>query len=338
MSADVPLLRVEGLQKSFPVRRSLADRIRLQPAQRAVAVDGISLDVRRGDTLGIVGESGSGKTTLARLLLRLLPADGGSIRFAGEEVTTAGTSELRRIRRRMQMVYQDPYSSLNPRIRVGAAIAEPAVVHGVVTKEQAAAHVEEMLNLVGLSASAAERFPRQLSGGQRQRVAIARALSLRPEFLIADEPVSALDVSIQAQILNLLDDLLQSLNLTTVFIAHQLGVVRHISNRVAIMYLGRIVETGPTERVFTAPQHPYTAGLLAAAPRPDPALRHRKPAVRGDIPSSLRIPSGCRFRTRCPYAIDRCAVDDPALAPVEPEHTVACHVLPFRESLQKEAV
>jgi len=338
VSADEPLLRVEGLLKSFPVRRSLADRIRLQPAQRAVAVDGVSLDVRRGDTLGIVGESGSGKTTLARLLVRLLPADGGSIRFAGEEVTGAGASELRRIRRRMQMVFQDPYSSLNPRIKVGAAIAEPAVVHGVVTKDQAAAHVEEMLGLVGLPASAAGRYPRQLSGGQRQRVAIARALSLRPEFLIADEPVSALDVSIQAQILNLLDDLLQSLNLTTVFIAHQLGVVRHISNRVAIMYLGRIVETGPTERVFTAPQHPYTAGLLAAAPRPDPALRHRKPAVRGDIPSPLRIPSGCRFRTRCPYAIDRCAVDDPALAPVEPDHAVACHVLPFHESLQKEAV
>ena len=337
MSDDEPLLRVEGLRKSFPVRRSLADRIRPHPPQRAVAVDDVSLDVRRGDTLGIVGESGSGKTTLARLLPRLLTADGGSIRFAGEEVTGASASELRQVRRRMQMVFQDPYSSLNPRMKVGAAIAEPAVVHGVIAKAQAAAHVEEMLELVGLPANAAVRFPRQLSGGQRQRVAIARALSVRPEFLIADEPVSALDVSIQAQILNLLDDLLESLGLTTIFIAHQLGVVRHISNRVAIMYLGRIVELGPTDRVFDAPQHPYTAGLLAAAPRLDPALRRRQPAVGGDIPSPLAIPSGCRFRTRCPYTIDRCTVDDPFLTPIEPEHTVACHVLPFRETFQKDS-
>src|SRR5919201_1418625 len=301
---------------------------RLQPTQRAVAVDNVSLEVRRSDTLGIVGESGSGKTTLARLLLRLLRPDSGSIRFAGTEVTTADGEELRRIRRQMQMVFQDPYSSLNPRLKVGAAIAEPAVVHGVVTKDGAGAHVAELLALVGLPQSAAERYPRQLSGGQRQRVAIARALSLRPEFLIADEPVSALDVSIQAQILNLLDDLLSSLNLTTVFIAHQLSVVRHISNRVPIMYLGRIVETGPTQRVFTTPQHPYTAALLEAAPRPDPATRHRKPAIRRDIPSPLAIPSGCRFRTRCPFAEERCAAEDPQLEPLDAEHLVACHVLP----------
>jgi oligopeptide/dipeptide ABC transporter ATP-binding protein len=235
----------------------------------------------------------------------------------------------------MQMVFQDPYSSLNPRLKVGAAIAEPAIVHGVITKEKAVVYVAELLSLVGLPATAAERYPRQLSGGQRQRVAIARALSLKPEFLIADEPVSALDVSIQAQILNLLDDLLQSLNLTTVFIAHQLSVVRHITNRVAIMYLGRIVEIGPTARVFSAPQHPYTAGLLEAAPRPDPSTRHRKPAMRGDIPSPLAIPSGCRFRTRCPFAEDRCAVEDPMLLPIEPGHEVACHVLPFRDAIKE---
>jgi oligopeptide/dipeptide ABC transporter ATP-binding protein len=326
------LLAVEHLEKAFAVRQSLVDRLRMRPRQRAVAVDDVSFEVSRGDTLGIVGESGSGKTTLARLILRLLRADAGSIRFEGAEVTSADGPELRRIRRQMQMVFQDPYSSLNPRLKIGAAIAEPAVVHGVVSKDHADAHVAEMLALVGLPETAANRYPRQLSGGQRQRVAIARALSVRPELLIADEPVSALDASIQAQILNLFDDLLQSLNLTTVFIAHQLSVVRHISNRVAIMYLGRIVEIGPTERVFKSPQHPYTAGLLAAAPRPDPSTRHRKPAVRGDIPSPLRIPSGCRFRTRCAFAEERCAVEDPALLPVEPDHLVACHVLPFAAS------
>ena len=328
------LLTVEDLQKGFPVRQPLVDRLRRRPRERVVAVDGVSLEVRRGDTLGIVGESGSGKTTLARLLLRLLRADAGSIRYREAEVTSADGAELRRIRRQMQMVFQDPYSSLNPRLRIGAAIAEPAVVHGVVSKDGAHKHVAEMLSLVGLPATAAERYPRQLSGGQRQRVAIARALSVRPEFLIADEPVSALDASIQAQILNLFDDLLQTLNLTTIFIAHQLSVVGHISNRVAIMYLGRIVETGPTARVFASPQHPYTAGLLAAAPRPDPSTRHRKPAVRGDIPSPLRIPSGCRFRTRCAFAIERCALEDPALLPVETDRLVACHVLPFRTEAQ----
>ena len=327
------LLSVESVHKAFPMRQSLVDRGRRLPRQLAVAVDDVSLEVHRGDTLGIVGESGSGKTTLARLLLRLLRADSGLIRFGGIDVNAADGPQLRRIRRQMQMVFQDPYSSLNPRLKVGSAIAEPAVVHGVVSKDRASEHVAEMLSLVGLPEAAANRYPRQLSGGQRQRVAIARALSVRPEFLIADEPVSALDVSIQAQILNLLDDLLQSLNLTTVFIAHQLSVVRHISNRMAIMYLGRIVEAGPTDLVFDNPQHPYTAGLLEAAPRPDPSTRHRKPAIRGDVPSSLRIPSGCRFRTRCPFAEERCALEDPQLLPVEPERLVACHVLPFRASV-----
>jgi oligopeptide/dipeptide ABC transporter ATP-binding protein len=312
-NGDHPLLAVDDLHKSFAVRSALLDRLRMRPKQRAVAVDGVSLAVRKEETLGIVGESGSGKTTLARCLLRLVEPDRGSVRFDG-----------------MQMVFQDPYSSLNPRVKVGAAVAEPARVHGLVTRERAREHVEHLLDLVGLPAAAAERYPRQLSGGQRQRVAIARALSLSPEFLVADEPVSALDVSIQAQILNLLDDLLHSLHLTMIFIAHQLSVVRHISDRVAIMYLGRVVESGPTGTVFANPQHPYTAGLLEAAPRPDPSSRHRKPAVRGDIPSPLRIPSGCRFRTRCRFAEERCAVEDPALEEVAPGHEVACHVLPFR--------
>jgi oligopeptide/dipeptide ABC transporter ATP-binding protein len=324
------LLVVEDLHKSFAVRSALLDRVRMRPQLRAVAVDGVSLSVRREETLGIVGESGSGKTTLARCLVRLVEPDRGSVRFDDVDVMSANRATLQRVRRRMQMVFQDPYSSLNPRVKIGAAIAEPARVHGLVRREGAAEHVEHLLGLVGLPASAADRYPRQLSGGQRQRVAIARALSVNPEFLVADEPVSALDVSIQAQILNLLDDLLRSLNLTMIFIAHQLSVVRHISDRVAIMYLGRVVESGPTRTVFENPQHPYTAGLLEAAPRPDPSGRHRKPAVRGDIPSPLHIPSGCRFRTRCPFAEERCALEDPQLEQLAPGHEVACHVLPFR--------
>ena len=327
-----PLLVVDDLHKAFAVRRSLLNRARLRPTRRAIAVDGVSFSVERRETLGVVGESGSGKTTLARCLLRLVEPDAGSIRFDGTDVSTADRQGLQAIRRRIQMVFQDPYSSLNPRVKVGAAIAEPARVHGIVPHDAVAEHVLQLLELVGLSRSTAERYPRQLSGGQRQRVAIARALSLNPEFLIADEPVSALDVSIQAQILNLLEDLVGSLSLTMIFIAHQLSVVRHISDRVAIMYLGRVVEIGRTEEIFERPQHPYTAGLLAAAPVPDPKKRTRTPAMRGDIPSPLNIPSGCRFRTRCPYAEPRCEVDDPALRPVGRGHHAACHVLPFRST------
>jgi oligopeptide/dipeptide ABC transporter ATP-binding protein len=328
-----PLLQVKDLVKRFEARRTLTERMWLRPSQSryAVAVDGVSFSVAKGETLGLVGESGSGKTTVARTILRLLDPDEGSIMFDGVDIAGLSRSELQAVRRRMQMVFQDPYSSLNPRMKVGTAIAEPALVHGVVDRTGVTRHVGEMLDLVGLPASAAERYPRQLSGGQRQRVAIARALSARPSVLIADEPVSALDVSVQAQILNLLATLLRELDLTMVFIAHQLSVVRHISDRVAIMYLGRIVETGPTDRVFDAPQHPYTKALLEAAPHPDPSRRHTRAAVRGDIPSPFDIPSGCRFRTRCPYAIDRCATEDPAFRTVGEKQLAACHVLPFRE-------
>ena len=331
-NGDRSLLEVKGLVKRFRARQSVLERARFRPAQYAVAVDGVSFSVDKRETLGLVGESGSGKTTVARTVLRLIDPDEGSITFDGVDVAALSRSELQAVRRRMQMVFQDPYSSLNPRMKVGTAIAEPALVHGVIERSKAPRHVEEILELVGLPAGTADRYPRQLSGGQRQRVAIARALSARPSVLIADEPVSALDVSIQAQILNLLGDLLRELDLTMVFIAHQLSVVRHISNRVAIMYLGRIVETGPTDRVFAAPQHPYTKALLEAAPHPDPARRHMRAAVRGDIPSPFNIPSGCRFRTRCPFAIERCAAEDPALRTVAEKHLAACHVLPFREA------
>jgi oligopeptide transport system ATP-binding protein len=320
------ILSIRDVEKSFAARGST---FRRSAKRRAIAVDGVSLEVARGEKLGIVGESGSGKTTLARCLIRLIEPDAGTIEFDGSDVTRAPRDELQRIRRRMQMVFQDPYSSLNPRVRIGEAIAEPARVHGLIERAAGRAHSERLLELVGLPPSAADRYPRQLSGGQRQRVAIARALSVEPQLLIADEPVSALDVSIQAQILNLLDDLVSSLSLTMVFIAHQLSVVRHVSDRVAIMYLGRVVEIAPAENIFVSPQHPYTVGLLEAAPRPDPTIRRRSPAIRGDIPSPFDIPSGCRFRTRCRFAEERCTTDDPSLRVVAPGHLVACHVLPF---------
>jgi len=323
-------LEVDGLAKAFAVRDSTVRRLQPGRKQRAIAVDDVSFAVARREKLGIVGESGSGKTTLGRCLIRLVEPDAGTIRFDGSDVLAASRAELQQIRRRAQMVFQDPYSSLNPRFRVGEAIAEPARVHGRIDRHASRAHAERMLELVGLPATTVERYPRQLSGGQRQRVAIARALSAEPELLIADEPVSALDVSIQAQILNLLDDLVTSLGLTMIFIAHQLAVVRHISDRIAIMYLGRIVELGSAHDIFDSPQHPYTAGLLGAAPRPDPGQRRRKPAIAGDIPSPLRIPSGCRFRTRCKFAEERCATDDPALREVAPGHLTACHILPFK--------
>jgi oligopeptide/dipeptide ABC transporter ATP-binding protein len=331
-NGGAPLLEVKDLVKRFRARQSVVERLTFRPAQHAVAVDGVSFSVQKGETLGLVGESGSGKTTVARSVLRLIDPDEGSITFDGVDISGISRSELQSVRRRMQMVFQDPYSSLNPRMKVGTAIAEPALVHGVVERSAAAAHVKEMLELVGLPASAANRYPRQLSGGQRQRIAIARALSARPSVLIADEPVSALDVSVQAQILNLLSRLLQELDLTMVFIAHQLSVVRHISNRVAIMYLGRIVETGPTGQVFDSPQHPYTKALLDAAPHPDPSRRHTRAAVRGDIPSPFDIPSGCRFRTRCAYAVERSETEDPVLQKVGKDHYAACHVLPFQDS------
>jgi oligopeptide/dipeptide ABC transporter ATP-binding protein len=333
-NGDAPLLEVKDLVKRFRARQSALERVTFRRPQYAVAVDGVSFAVRQGETLGLVGESGSGKTTVARTVLRLIDPDEGSITFDGVDLSALSRSELQSVRRRMQLVFQDPYSSLNPRMKVAAAIAEPALVHGVVERSRARAHVEEMLGLVGLPVSAAERYPRQLSGGQRQRVAIARALSARPSVLIADEPVSALDVSVQAQILNLLSKLLEELGLTMVFIAHQLSVVRHISDRVAIMYLGRIVETGPTDQVFDSPQHPYTKALLDAAPHPDPNRRHTRAAVRGDVPSPFAIPSGCRFRTRCAYAVERSETEDPELRKVGPGHYAACHVLPFRNGSQ----
>jgi oligopeptide/dipeptide ABC transporter ATP-binding protein len=322
-----PILVAADLTKGFPGRRSAADVARMRSAPRLTALDQVSIELRPGQILGVVGESGSGKTTLARCLVRLVEPDSGSVRFDGRDVLAARGRELVEIRRSMQLVYQDPYSSLDPRIRIRETISEPARAHGLVDRAGVDELVARMLDLVGLPATIAARLPRDLSGGQRQRVAIARALALRPRVLIADEAVSALDVSIQAQILNLLDGLRVELDLAILFIAHQLGVIAHLADTVAVMYLGRIVESGPVTDLFLAPRHPYTAALLAANPGLRPRAG-RAPSLVGEIPSPYAIPPGCRFSSRCRYVEDRCLTTEPTLADVGPDHVVRCHVLP----------
>jgi len=331
MAADAgdSILVVEDLVKTFPVPRTAREAFQRRPRRALVAVDGVSLAVRRGEVLGIVGESGCGKTTLAHCVVRLLDPDSGSVRLEGTELLDLDRADLRKARRRVQMIFQDPYTSLNPRLTVADTIAEAALVHGTTTRANADAFVVETLALVGIGAATARRRPRELSGGQRQRVAIARALAVRPDVLIADEAVSALDVSIQAQVLNLLRSLTDELGLATIFIGHQLAVIAHVSDRVAIMYLGQIVEHGPTRLVFEHPQHPYTKGLLLAHPEPGAERRAREAAVAGDIPSPLELPGGCRFRTRCRFAEEQCKLE-PQLVEFGEGHAARCAVLPFR--------
>ena len=324
------ILEVSELRKRYPVARSLAGWLARRPAGAVTAVDGVSLSVPRGHVLGIVGESGCGKTTLARCVVRLVEPDGGTVRLDGQELLTLSRAEMRSTRKRIQMVFQDPYTSLNPRLTIGSAIGEAARVHGVVDRAGEKAYVEELLALVGLGASVAGRLPRALSGGQRQRAVIARALAVKPDVLIADEAVSALDVSIQAQILNLLRRLTDELGLATLFIAHQLAVIANISDSVAVMYLGQIVEQGPTGEIFRSPQHPYTRALLAAHPEPDADASRGSAPLAGEIPSPLQMPSGCRFRTRCAFAQERC-LDPPPVVEVADGHMARCAVLPFRE-------
>ena len=326
-----PLLEVEGLTKTYPRKRTLLDIARRRPARRIVALDDVSFSLAPNEVLGIVGESGSGKTTAARCLVRLETPDAGSIGFGRHDVRSARGAELRAIRREMQIIYQDPYSSLNPGRTIGQAISEPALVHGLVSKDGAAGLVRDLLHRVGLPESAAAMRPRALSGGQRQRVAIARALALQPRVIIADEAVSALDVSVQAQILNLFSELIAELGLGMVFISHQLSVIAHLSDRVAVMYLGRIVETGPTAEVFANPRHPYTQALLKAHPEVRVA-RSRVPALTGEIPSNYAIPEGCRFHTRCRFVEPICREIDPPGVAVSAGHIAHCHVLPLPDT------
>ncbi len=322
--AAEPLLRVEGLTVNYPGGRAgWLGRERLL----VHAVDDVSFTISQGETLGLVGETGSGKTTTGRAVLRRVPLTSGRIWFDGHDITEIGGRELRRLRARMQLVFQDPYASLNPRMTVGDIVAEPLVVHHAVQgRHELRERVRELLRLVGLPPDAASRYPMAFSGGQRQRIGIARALALRPDLVVADEPVSALDVSIRAQVVNLMQDLQEQLGLAYLFIAHDLAVVRHISHRVAIMYAGRIVELAGRDDIYERPLHPYTRALLSAVPIPDPATQRerRRVVLRGEIPSPIRPPAGCRFHTRCPLAEARCRVERPPLVERHPGHRVAC--------------
>ncbi len=314
------IVQAERLSKHFPVRRGLLQR------QRAVvrALDEVDLAVAEGECFGLVGESGSGKSTLGRLLLYLLQPTSGRVLFRGENLGELGREELRRHRRRFQMVFQDPFGSLNPRMRVGAMLSEPIAVHRLAPKGAIGGRVASLLEQVGLAADAAERYPHEFSGGQRQRIAIARALACQPELIVADEPVSALDVSVRAQIVNLLAGLQRDLGLSMVFVAHDLAVVEHVADRVAVLYLGRIVEQAERSRLFAAPQHPYTVGLLAAVPQPEPGPK-RALVPPGEPPSPMAPPPGCAFHPRCAIARPRCSRERPMLAPVADGHLVACH-------------
>jgi oligopeptide/dipeptide ABC transporter ATP-binding protein len=320
--APPPVLEVAGLSKHFPVRKGLLRRT----VGHVYAVDDVSFTIGAGETLGLVGESGCGKTTVGRVILRLIEPTAGTILLDGRDVTRLGKLDMRPFRREMQIIFQDPFSSLNPRKRAGDIVGEPLKVHGVLAKGARRERVAALFERVGLRRAQMDNFPHQFSGGQRQRIGVARALALNPKLIIGDEPVSALDVSIQAQVINLLMDLQRDLKLSYLFISHNLAVVEHISHRIAVMYLGRIVEYTDKTTLFTRPLHPYTEALLAAVPVPDPAIKRTRLVVQGDVPSPLNPPPGCRFHTRCPYAEARCKVEVPLLREVEPGHHVACHL------------
>ncbi|MDG0872504.1 dipeptide ABC transporter ATP-binding protein [Paenibacillus thiaminolyticus] len=317
-----PLVQVENLKMHFPIKGG--------PLGKTVgavkAVDGVSFHINKGETLGLVGESGCGKSTTGRMLLRLLDPSEGSIYFEGQDITKLSGNELRKMRRNMQMVFQDPFASLNPRHTIGKILEEPLIVHGVRDKSERKRKVKELLDVVGLSSYHASRYPHQFSGGQRQRIGIARALAIHPKLIIADEPVSALDVSIQSQVLNLLQDLQQEYELTYLFIAHDLGVVRHISDRVGVMYLGQLVELSDTEDLYDKPLHPYTQALLSAVPIADVTFRRERIILEGDVPSPANPPAGCPFHTRCPKAFEPCSAARPQLSAIESGHYVACHL------------
>jgi oligopeptide/dipeptide ABC transporter ATP-binding protein len=319
---DAPVLEVDGLVKHFAVTRGL---IRRKVVGLVRAVEDVSFSIARGETLALVGESGCGKSTTGRLILRLMEPTAGSVRFKGGEIANLDKDSLRRMRRHMQIIFQDPYASLNPRMTVGEILAEPLRVHGIGDETSREARGRELLEIVGLLPEHARRYPHQFSGGQRQRIGIARALAANPDLIVCDEPVSALDVSIQAQIVNLLQNLQQRFGLSYLFIAHDLAVVKHISDRVAVMYLGKLVEIADKKTLYDHPLHPYTQALLAAIPKPDPGLRTKRVMLQGDVPSPFKPPTGCRFHTRCPHARERCGRDRPVLEPVAGGRQVACH-------------
>ncbi len=326
------LLVVDNLVKYFPVRGGILQRV----VAWVKAVDGVSFTVKEGETLGLVGESGCGKTTVGRTILRLIPATAGKVIFDGEDIFSLRRQELKRLRRNMQIIFQDPYSSLDPRMPVGQSIAEGLEVHRIGTKQERREIVQDVLRRVGMSPEHARRYPHEFSGGQRQRIGIARALALRPKLIICDEPVSALDVSVQSQVLNLLKELQREFGLTYIFIAHNLSVVEHISDRVGVMYLGKMVELTDREALYRDPKHPYTQALLSAIPIPDVSLKRQRIILKGDVPSPLRPPPGCRFHTRCPIAIDRCAMEEPEFRQFGRGHWVACHLAEESQKLMRE--
>jgi oligopeptide/dipeptide ABC transporter ATP-binding protein len=333
-NGESPFLEVRRLVKHFPVRRSITDALRRRPHLAVRAVDGVSFSVAKGQTLALVGESGCGKTTTGRCVLFLQEPTAGDILVNGQRVDPRDEAAMRLRRKQLQIVFQDPNSSLNPRMTVGQTLGEALAFHKMVETAGRNYAVDELLETVGLSSRHAGRYPNELSGGQRQRVGIARALAVNPQLVVLDEPVSALDVSVQAQILQLLERLRDERGLSYLFISHDLGVVRHVSNEVAVMYLGVIVERAPTAVLYEQPLHPYTRALLSAAPVANPRLRRERPPILGDPPSPLFPPSGCRFRTRCPFAAERCSLETPALRELEPGHWVACH---FAEKFRSTA-
>ncbi|HEY3313722.1 MAG TPA: dipeptide ABC transporter ATP-binding protein [Bacillota bacterium] len=315
------LVEVRDLVKWFPVTGGIISRA----VAFVKACDGVSFDIRRGETLGLVGESGCGKTTTGRVVLRLEEPTSGTVKFAGRDIFKLGREELRRLRREMQIIFQDPYSSLDPRMTVGEIVGEPLTVHGVARGKDKEDRVMELLKVVGLTPAHAKRYPHEFSGGQRQRIGVARALALNPKLIVCDEPVSALDVSIQSQVLNLLADLQAKFGLTYLFIAHDLAVIKHISDHIGVMYLGKLVETASEPELFADPLHPYTQALLSAIPIPNPRHHRERIVLEGDVPSPINPPPGCRFHTRCRLAIDRCRVEEPVMRELAPGHQVACH-------------
>ncbi len=321
-SGRSPVIKVRDLKKHFPVRKGLLQRA----AGTVFAVDGVSFSIAQGETLGLVGESGCGKSTVGRTVLRLIEPTAGSIEIDGRDITHLSKTELRPYRRQMQIIFQDPFSSLDPRMSAGNIVAEPMRVHRTARGGEVKKRVAELFERVGLRKAQMDNYPHQFSGGQRQRIGIARALALQPKLIVGDEPVSALDVSIQAQVLNLMMDLQREMGLAYLFISHNLAVVEHLSHHIAVMYLGRIVEYTDKRTLFTKALHPYTESLLLAVPVPDPRVKRVKRVLQGDVPSPINPPSGCHFHTRCPYAVERCRVESPPLREVKPGHLVACHL------------